>query len=163
MDTPETDDPVGYMERTRIYYRALGYKNDYVWSTYEDVPFAGLKQPLAQSKIALVTTASPPGLTNRDEAGGKHVWTGKTGSPPASFVTEVAWDRESTHTDDRECFLPIDATSHWAQEGTIAGLAAHFVGAPTGYSQAKTMQVDAPKVLAQLQADGADAAILTSL
>jgi D-proline reductase (dithiol) PrdB len=139
LDIRETDGPVGYRERTRIYYRALGYKTDYVWLTYEDVPFARLKQPLAQSKIALATTASPPRLTNRHDAGGKHVWSGDVGSSPTSFVTEVAWDRESTHTNDRECFLPIDAVPHWAREGLFADLTEHFIGIPTEYSQSKTM------------------------
>jgi len=31
--------PVGYMERTRDYYRALGYAKDYVWAHFDDVPF----------------------------------------------------------------------------------------------------------------------------
>ena len=55
------DAPVGYMERTRLYYRALGYDGDYVWSQYDDVPFATLAKPLDEAKIALVTTASAPG------------------------------------------------------------------------------------------------------
>jgi len=163
MGIEDADGPVGYMERTRIYYRALGYRSDYVWSTYDEVPFARLKQPLTQSTIALITTASPPGQTNRDTAGLKHVWTGKVDAPPSSFVTDVAWDRESTHTDDRECFLPMDAVSHWTREGLIGGVAEHFIGAPTGYSQAKTVQADAPEVLARVQADNADGAILTAL
>ena len=39
-----TDDtaPVRYIERTRAYYRALGYAKDYVWSSHADVPFAPL-------------------------------------------------------------------------------------------------------------------------
>ena len=53
-----TEQPVGYMERTRLYYRALGYEQDYVWSTYDDVPFARLGAPLSESKIALITTVS---------------------------------------------------------------------------------------------------------
>ena len=31
---------VSYMERTRQYYRALGYEQDYVWARFDDVPFA---------------------------------------------------------------------------------------------------------------------------
>ena len=42
-------DPVTYMERTRKYYRALGYGQDYVWSHYDDVPFARLNRPPASS------------------------------------------------------------------------------------------------------------------
>ena len=52
--------PVGYMERTRLYCRALAYETDYVWSTYDDVPFTRLWQPLTDVKLALLTTAVRP-------------------------------------------------------------------------------------------------------
>ena len=83
--------------------------------------------------------------------------------PPEAFETEVAWDRDSTHTDDRESYLPITAASELAADGVFGGLAAHFVGAPTKYSQRETLEVDAPQVLERLRADGADGAILTAL
>lgn len=164
MDGPPIDDePVGYMERTRLYYRALGYQTDYVWSSFEDVPFKNLKQPMAATKVALITTASPSDQSNRDPSGRKIVWSGKVENAPTQFATDVAWDRDSTHTDDRETFLPINAASALASEGLFGGLTEHFIGAPTVYSQATTVQVHAPEILAQVQADGADAAILTAL
>ncbi len=159
----EVEQPVGYMERTRLYYRALGYKQDYVWSTYDVVPFTRLAAPLKDMKIALITTASPPELSNRDAQGRKHVWSGAVAAPPETFVTDVAWDRGSTHTDDRESFLPIDAASGLAADGVFAGLTEHFIGAPTDYSQDKTITHDAPEVLSRLRADGADGAILSPL
>ena len=54
-----TQDPVAYMERTRKYYRALGYDQDYVWSHFDDVPFAPLGKALSHCRIGFVTTASP--------------------------------------------------------------------------------------------------------
>ena len=57
MSTP--GQPVGYMERTRLYYRALGYKADYQWAHHTDAPFARLPKPLSECRIALLTTASP--------------------------------------------------------------------------------------------------------
>jgi hypothetical protein len=160
----QSGEPIGYMERTRLYYRALGYDSDYVWATFTDVPFVRLAKPLAQARIGLVTTASPPGLTNRDAKGVKHVWSGDVAPPPATLFTDnVAWDKESTHTDDRESYLPIEAASALAAEGVFAALAARFHGVPTEYSHRKTMTEDAPEVLARLRADGADAAILCPL
>ena len=50
---------VRYIERTRDYYRALGYAKDYVWATYADVPFARLAKPLREARIGLVATAHP--------------------------------------------------------------------------------------------------------
>jgi D-proline reductase (dithiol) PrdB len=47
------DEPVGYMERTRHYYRSLGYERDHVWARFGQVPFAPLAKPLPDCHIAL--------------------------------------------------------------------------------------------------------------
>lgn len=154
---------VPYMERTRLYYRALGYDGDYTWAHFEDVPFARLKKPLADCRIGLVTTAGPPDRSNRDARGRKQVWSGNVSAPPTSFDTDVAWDKEATHTDDRETFLPIDAATRLAGAGLFAGLTTRFHGAPTDYSHKKTLEQDAPEILRRLRDDGADAALLTAL
>jgi hypothetical protein len=159
-----TEPPVRYIPRTREYYRAIGYAKDYVWSCYEDVPFARLQKPLAQARIGLITTAHPLDLSNKDSLGVKHVWSGMIDPIPANLNTDnLAWDRESTHTQDRESFLPLAAALSAASEGTIAGLTPRFYGAPTEYSQRKTIEGDAPKILALLQEDGADAALISAL
>jgi hypothetical protein len=155
--------PVPYMERTRQYYRALGYETDYVWAHHDDAPFAHLSKPLAASTIALITTAGPPDLSNRDGRNRKHVWSGEVASPPATFDTDVAWDREATHTDDRETFLPIDAMKRLVVDRTIGALSPRFHGAPTDYSHRKTNEDDAPEILSRLRADKVDAALLSAL
>lgn len=158
------DAPIGYMERTRHYYRALGYASDYAWASFPDVPFARLRKPLAQSRVALMTTASPPDMSNLSADGEWHVWSGMVASPPERLSTERrAWDRDSTHTEDRESYLPIAAASALAAEGVIGGLAARFHCVPTQYSQRKTMDEHAPELLARVLEDGADAALLCAL
>lgn len=156
--------PVNYMERTRDYYRALGYAKDYVWAHYDAVPFVRLDKPLSEVRIGLVTTASPPGLANRDAKGLRHVWSGDVAPVPEKLFTDnVAWDKESTHTNDVGSFLPIEVAAALAGEGIIAGIANRFHGVPTEYSQRKTIEEDAPQVLARLRDDGADAALLCPL
>jgi D-proline reductase (dithiol) PrdB len=155
----DADDPVRYRERTRHYYRALGYPHDYVWGTFDDVPFTHLRKSLSQARIGLITTASPPAF-----GGVKQVWSGAVSPPPPTlFTANVAWDKESTHTEDRASYLPIEAAAELAAEGLFAGLAPRFHGVPTEYSQRKTLEEDAPQVLARLRDDGADAAILCPL
>jgi hypothetical protein len=155
---------VRYIDRTRDYYRALGYPSDYVWSRFDTVPFAPLAKPLSEARIGLVTTASPPNLGNRDVSGKRQVWSGAVSPAPARLFTDnLAWDKESTHTDDRASFLPIEALQERVAEGTVGGLAARFHGVPTEYSQRKTMEIDAPQVLERLRADGADVALLSPL
>ncbi|MBI3372783.1 MAG: hypothetical protein HY017_13640 [Betaproteobacteria bacterium] len=157
------EEPVRYMERTREYYRALGYAADYVWATYAEVPFARLDRPLREARIGLVTTAHPLVRSNHDAQGVRHVWSGEVEPLPALNTDDLAWDRESTHTEDRESFMPIEAVAGWVREGLIGGLAARFHGAPTVYSQSRTIEVNAPEILARLREDGADAALLSAL
>lgn len=163
MNDREAGSPVPYMERTRNYYRALGYETDYVWAQHDDVPFTRLSKPLRASTVALITTAGPPDLSNRDARNRKHVWSGEVAKPPATFDTDVAWDREATHTDDRESFLPIDAMTRLVAEGVIGALSPRFHGAPTDYSHRKTNEEDAPELLRRLREDKVDAALLTAL
>ena len=153
------DLPVRYMDRTRHYYRALGYTRDYIWATFNNVPFFQLGKPLSETRIVLITTASPP-----DFDGVKRVWSGHVSPPPPKLFTDnVAWDKESTHTKDRASFLPIEAVSELTSEGLLGGLGARFHGVPTEYSQRKTLTEDAPEILSCVREDGADAAVLCPL
>lgn len=155
--------PVPYMERTRNYYRALGYEGDYVWAHFEEVPFTRPVKPLAAMNVALVSTAGPGDRSNRDARGKKHVWSCDAAAPPATFDTDLAWDREATHMEDRETFLPIEAMREAVTGGVIASLARRCHGAPTDYSHRKTMEQDAPEILRRLREDGADAALLAAI
>ena len=111
MDDPNV--PIKYIDRTRHYYRALGYTRDYIWAAFDDVPFSELAKPLSKTRIALVTTASPI-----DFDGVKRVWSGPVSPPPPKlFTNNVAWDKDSTHTNDRASFLPIEAAAELASEG----------------------------------------------
>lgn len=155
--------PVQYMERTRNYYRALGYETDYVWAHNEDVPFARPVKPVHAMTVGLITTAGPPDGANRDEHNRRQVWSGDVADAPTRLTTDVAWDRDSTHTDDRETFLPIDAVRRLVETGAAGRLARRFHGAATDYSQIKTCRHDAPELLRRLREDDVDAAILTAL
>jgi len=155
--------PVGYMARTKNYYRALGYEKDYVWAHYADVPFVRPTKPVSAMKVALIITAGPGDRSHRDSQNRRQVWSGSVASPPETFDTDTAWDKESTHTDDRETFLPIDATRKLVDDGALGALAESFHTAPTDYSQRKTTDQDAPEILRRLQKEKVDAAVLTAL
>ncbi len=155
--------PVAYMERTRHYYRALGYANDYVWAHNAEVPFVRPAKPVTELRVALICTAGPGDRSHRDARNRRHVWSGSVASPPETFDTDMAWDKESTHTEDRETFLPIDAAQRLIADGTLGALTARFHTAPTDYSQRKTIERDAPELLRRLREDGAEAAVLTPL
>ena len=77
----DADVPIKYMDRTRHYYRALGYTQDYIWATFDDVSFSQPAKPLSEMRIVLITTASP-----LDFDGVKRVWSGRVSPPPPKFV-----------------------------------------------------------------------------
>jgi D-proline reductase (dithiol) PrdB len=156
--------PVAYMERTRLYYRALGYQKDYTWAHHDAVPFAQLKQAVTESTATIITTSNPPGGPPQGNSKLKEVWSDLIDTAPADLNTDnLAWDHEATHTRDRESYLPINALQNLAAAGRIGGLSARFHGVPTTYSQRQTLVEDAPEVLRRCRADGSDIAFLVPL
>ena len=158
---------VSYIDRTREFYAAQGYENPYRWAHFDQVPFARLPKPLSECRVALVTTASvfheqaPQDGVLR---GSKQVWSGATDSPPERLYTDdLSWDKEATHTDDVDSFLPIRPLAAWAADGRIGSLAPRFHGVPTEYSQRRTLEQDAPEVLARCHEDAVDVALLVPL
>ena len=154
---------VRYMERTRDYYRALGYEKDYVWAHYAGVPFERLAKPLREARLGIVATAHPADKSNHDAKGVRYVWSGNVDPLPIVNTDNLAWDRESTHTEDRESFLPVATVAGLVRDGMVGELAPRFHGAPTGYSQKKTIETDAPEILKRLREDRVDAVLLTAL
>ena len=158
---------ISYIDRTREFYAAAGYEQPYRWAHYREVPFAPLPRPLAQCTVGLVTTASPSTAGEAPAGvlrGDKQVWSGPTDTPPASLHTDhLSWDKETTHTDDVDSFLPIRPLQHFATEGRIARLAPHFYGAPTDYSQRRNREEDAPEIERRCREDGVDVVMLVPL
>ena len=158
---------VSYIDRTREYYGAQGYAKPYVWARHTDAPFAPLAKPLAESRVGLITTASPW----RDDKpvdgvlrGGKQVWSGATASPPERlFTDDLAWDKEATHTRDTESYVPIRRLLELVAAGRIGSLAPRFHGLPTDYSQRRTIEQDAPELLERCREDAIDVALLVPL
>ena len=81
----------------------------------------------------------------------------------ALYTDDLAWDKESTHTDDVDTFLPLTHLRAAAAAGHIGEVAPRFHGVPTDYSQRRTITRDAPEILERLRQDGADAAVLVPL
>lgn len=158
---------VSYIDRTREFYAAQGYERSYRWARFLEVPFAKPAKQLSECRITLITTAS----LHRDQRprdgvlrADKSVWSGPMAEPPDRLYTDdLAWDKEATHTDDVESFLPARQLQRLASEGRIGSVAAHFHGVPTDYSQRNTCEQDAPEIFRRCRADGAEAALLIPL
>ena len=158
---------ISYIDRTRELYLAQGYGNAYQWAYFDEVPFAPLPKPLSECRLTLITTASPVREESTSEAGlpmAKEVSSGPTASPPERLYTaDLAWDKETTHTDDLDSFFPIHRLQELAGAGRIGSLAARYHGAPTEYSQRRTMERDAPEILRRCREDGVEVALLVPL
>ena len=155
------DDSVRYMERSRKYYGAHGYKNPYRWANYDSVPFFRLTKPLEECTVTIVTTAMPDASFSGDA---DVLHKGDMSPPPESFYTdERFWDKEATHTDDINAFFPIGQLSRLVGEGKIGKLSEHYYCVPTEYSQRRTLEHDAPAIRQYCLDDGVDVALLVPL
>lgn len=168
---PDGDMPVAYMQRTRDWYLALGYGNPYRWAHHDDVPFQPLPRPLVQCTVAIVTTAAPfdpakgpqgPGAPYNAAAKFYEVYSGDTAADHDLRIAHVAIDRRHTSLADSGAWFPLPALRQAAARGRIGRVAPRFHGAPTNRSQRRTIEVDAPEIVARCRADGVDAALLVA-
>jgi hypothetical protein len=166
---PEHDVPIPYMQRTRDYYRALGFETPYHWAHYDEVPFTPSARPLAQSRLALITTAAPyqPGAGNQEpgapyNAAAKFytVYTDSTDSEPDLRISHVGYDRKHTHARDLNTWFPLARLREAVKAGRLGALTPRFYGSPTNRSQRVTLERDAPELLARCRVDAADVALI---
>jgi D-proline reductase (dithiol) PrdB len=164
-----TDVPIPYLQRTRDYYHALGYGAPYVWAHYTNVPFQPLRKPLAQCRVALVTTAAPyrpdkgdqgPGAPYNAAAKFYAVYSGHTARDHDLRIAHVAIDRKHTTAEDLGTYFPLAALRRAAASGRIGSIAERFHGVPTNRSHRDTLDTDCPELVARCEADAVDAAIL---
>ena len=150
---------VSYIDKSREYYAASGYDRPYRWPRYDHVPFARLDKPLSQCRIGVVTTA--------DQAPGPAPRATKLFTAPNSagggLFTEKSWDREATHTDDPETYLPLQRLAEHVAAGHLGSLSPRFYGVPTDYSQRLTIEQDAPQIERWMREDDVDIALLVPL
>lgn len=150
---------VSYIDKSREYYSASGYDKPYRWPRHDSVPFAALSKPLSESRVGVVTTADLlPGEVPRE-----HKLFSADNADYDKLYREKSWDKEATHTDDPETYLPLKRLSEHVEAGTIGSLSPRFYGAPTDYSQRLTLEQDAPQIAAWMKEDAVDIALLIPL
>ena len=166
---PDYDSPVPYMQRTREYYKAIGYTTPYRWAHYIDAPFTPLKKPLSQSRVTIVTTAAPyqpdkgdqgPGAAYNGSAKFYTVYSGDTSVDHDLRISHIGYDRIHTTATDIGTWFPLPALRRAAASGRIGAIAPRFHGGPTNRSHRVTIETDAPEMLARVREDKADLAIV---
>jgi len=161
--------PVRYIEKTQAYYRSVGYPKPYKYARFDSAPFTPLDKPLERCRVGLVATAGVTLLDDDGRPAPMKVLGGEeanvveipSDTPVERLVSiEEHYDRHATTVDDVNAFFPISHLQALAGDGTIGGLAPRFQKIFPNYSHRVTLTRDAPVVLAQLQADQVDAALL---
>lgn len=158
---------VSYIDKSREFYGAHGYEQPYQWAYNQDAPFTRLTKPLSESRVGVVTTSffrkgeEPDGIP---PARPKRPYAAKLDDALGGlFNQDLAWDKDTTHTDDLETYLPIARLREAAASGRIGSVADRFYGVPTDYSQRRTNEDDAPAILDWMREDGVDVALLVPL
>ena len=168
---PENDAPIPYMQRIRDYYLALGHGTPYRWAHYAEVPFQPLRKPLAECRVALITTAAPfqsgkgdqgPGAPYNAAAKFYTVYSGASAIDHDLRISHVAIDRVHTTAEDSNTYFPMPQLRRCAAAGRIGEVAPRFHGAPTNRSHRTTLDRDCPELLARCRADGVDAVVLVA-
>src|SRR5207248_2317685 len=168
---PEHDAPIPYMQRIRDYYQELGYGAPYRWAHYAEVPFRPLEKPLAECRVALITTAAPyqpgkgdqgPGAPYNAAAKFYVAYSGDTSRDHDLRISHVGIDRQHTTAEDQGTYFPLPELRRAAERGRIGSVAPRFHGLPTNRSHRTTLEIDCPEVVDRCKADGADAAILAA-
>ena len=155
------DDSVRYIDKSREYYAAQGYARPYRWAHYDDVPFTRVRQPLAAATVGVVTTAMPDDSYRGAE---RRLASGDLSNPPERLDTgDLFWDRDATHTDDRESYFPHAALTAAVARGRLGRLGPRFFCVPTIYSARQTIEHDAPAVVSAFIEDAVDVALLVPL
>ncbi len=162
-------EPVKYIDRTRDYYLSQGYAKPYQWAHFEEIPFARLTKPLAESRVTLVST-SDVAIRNIDGEGRDKSQENLKGSAyvipsetPESllFSRQEHYDQHATHLEDVNTYFPVSRLKEKVQQGRLKSLAPRCHGVYTAYSQKRTLELDAPEVLRRCREDEVDIAVLT--
>lgn len=152
---------IQYMQRTREYYRAQGFEKDYIWAEHTWTPFHRPDKPLSESIVTIVTTAVPNVDVPKPVRVAEHI---PFDSTPERFETdELSWDKETTHTDDRQSYFPLEVLQSLVTEGRIADLAPRYHFVPTQYSHRLTTEEDAPAIVRACAEDKVDIALLVPI
>lgn len=158
---------VRYIDKTRDYYLSQGYEKPYQWAHFDEVPFTPLAKPLAECRVALISTSeiSIRGEEMAEDESQMGIVGGVYSLPSDTPVDQLyspshSYDQAATTLEDVNAFYPVTHLWNAVESGRIGGLTARFHGVYNAYSQRRTREKDAPEVLARCREDGADVAVL---
>ncbi len=159
---------VSYIDKSRDYYAAQGYTIPYQWIYHRKVPFKKLSKPLLDCTVGLVTTATLPVYWQNIPGGysfpqKKPYAETSYPAPKEMYTKDLEWDKDTTHTDDIDTYLPLNRLLELQKSGLFGSVSSRFYGVPTTYSQRQTRELDAQVILKWCKEDGVDLTIRVPL
>ena len=127
-----------------------------------------LSKPLSDCTVGVFTTATLPAHWQNLQDGQSRPQKRPYAEysypvPDALYTMDMEWDKDTTHTDDLDTYLPLHRLQELQQSGLIGKVSPRFYGAPTTYSQRQTQESDAPVIFSWCEEDGVDIALLVPL
>ncbi|MBI4537059.1 MAG: hypothetical protein HY712_03775 [candidate division NC10 bacterium] len=135
----------------------------------DGIPWTPLGKPVAESVVALLTTAgvhlkSQPPFDMEDPDGDPSFRVIPVEAPRAEWTVTHKYYDHSAADRDINVVLPVDRLWELCREGLVGGLAPRaygLMGHIDGRHLPTLMERTAPEVARRLQADGAEAVVLT--
>ena len=149
---------LSYIDRSRQFYAAHGYTTPYEWAVHDDAPFARPTTPVAEARVAVVTTAFPLDSSRPKQVLARSI----DPVPHEMFTDDLSWHKEATHTDDVDSFLPLDALARAREQGAIAEIGPRFYCLPTVYSQRQST-VSGHQIAEWCREDSVDMVVLVPI
>ncbi|HZO82138.1 MAG TPA: glycine/sarcosine/betaine reductase selenoprotein B family protein [Candidatus Binataceae bacterium] len=158
-------EPIAYVTRLNEHYRSQGFP-PYKWSVYENAPLTALSKPLAQCRVALLTSG---GVSYRDAQpfnpqarNDLRVDAIASGTRPAMLVINDDYYSHRDADRDVNCIFPIDPLRELVAEGVVGAVADNHYSGFMGriYTRDAVINRAAPALAHRLRAELVDAAVL---
>ena len=150
--------PIAYIQRTRERYAQFP---PYKWAINAEAPWTPLAKPLKDCRVALVSSGGfylegqPPFVENDVT----YRVIPKNADPRALRIFHHGY-RDDDADRDPNCVFPLERLRELEAAGVIGELADAAISFVTLYSARREAQERAPKIVAELQALAAEAALL---
>jgi D-proline reductase (dithiol) PrdB len=158
-------EPIRYVERLNSFYQSHGFPA-YRWTVNHAAPLMPLRRPLAQCRVALLTSG---GVSRKD---------GPPFNPLArndlrldAIASDTVADFFQIHDDyynhqdadrDVNCIFPLDRLRELAAQGAVGGVAPHHYSGFMGriYTRTAVLNDAAPALARRLRDESVDAFVL---
>ena len=150
--------PIAYIQRTRERYANFP---PFKWSINSEAPWTPLAKPLQECRVALVSSGGfyldgQPAFQENDAS---YRLIPKDTSLEDLRIYHHGY-RDNDADRDPNCVFPLARLRELEAAGVIGGLADAAISFVTLYSARRELQERAPRIVAELQALGAEAALL---